>query len=336
MRCGAFLATTLALLSFAGATIADAPKTGQIRVGIIGLDAHAVPWTKLITDPQAKPPITDLRVVAAYPSFSPDVEFSAKNIQKNIETMRGMGVEIVDSIAALLPKVDAVMVLGIDGRPHLEQAKAVIAAHKTLYVDKPVANSLVDTIRIYDLAKKAGVPCFSSSSLRYSADYINVRKDPKIGKILGCEAYGNNQSILPNHPDFFYYGIHGAELLFTIMGPGCKTVTRVNTDTADLAAGVWADGRLGTLRGLLKGNRGFGATVFGERGIGPAGKFEGYAPLLVEIAGYFKTGKPPVAEAVTLEIYAFMEAADESKRQGGRPVSLESVLEQARKQAACK
>ncbi len=334
MRTVWIVAQTLVSFALVAPGLADTPKAAQIRVGIIGLDAHAVPWTKTINDPQAPAPISDMRVVAAYPSFSPDVEFSAKNIQQNIETMRGLGVEIVDSVAALMPKVDAVMVLSIDGRPHLEQARAVIAAHKTLYVDKPVADSLVNTIRIYELAKKNGVPCFSSSSLRYSADFINIQKDKKIGKILGCEAYGNNASILPNHPDLFYYGIHGCETLFTIMGPGCKTVSRVTSPTADLAVGVWQDGRVGSFRGILQGQRGFGATVYGERGIGPAGKFEGYTPLIVEIAKYFKTGKPPVAEAVTLEIYAFMEGADESKRQGGRPVELEAVLAKARKQAA--
>ncbi len=35
----------------------------------------------------------------------------------------------------------------------------------------------------------------------------------------------------------------------------------------------------------------------------------------------------------TIEIFAFMEAADESKRQGGKPVTLESVLVKARKEA---
>jgi hypothetical protein len=131
----------------------------------------------------------------------------------------------------------------------------------------------------------------------------------------------------------FYYGIHGCELLFTIMGPGCLTVSRVRTPTADLAAGVWRDGRLGTFRGILGGGVDFGATVFGDRGIAPAGKFAGYEPLLVAMAQFFRTGKAPVSVVQTLEIYAFMEAADESKRQGGRPVSLESVLAKARKAA---
>ncbi len=117
------------------------------------------------------------------------------------------------------------------------------------------------------------------------------------------------------------------------MGPGCKTVSRVKTPTADLAAGVWEDGRLGTFRGILQGRVGFGATVFGDQGIAPSGKFAGYEHLLVEIAKFFRTGQPPVSAEQTLEIYAFMEAADESKRAGGVPVSLESVLEQARNEA---
>ena len=50
----------------------------------------------------------------------------------------------------------------------------------------------------------------------------------------------------------------------------------------------------------------------------PSGGYGGYEPLVVEIAKFFKTGKPPVSAEETLEIFAFMEAADESKRKGGR------------------
>jgi hypothetical protein len=226
------------------------------------------------------------------------------------------------------------MLLSIDGRPHLAQAQPVFAAKKPIYIDKPVAASLTDVVRIYELARTTGTPCFSSSSLRYSPGIAGMCNDPRVGKVLGCDAFSSNAPLEPSHPDLFYYGIHGSELLFTIMGPGCKTVSRVKSPTADLAAGVWADGRLGTYRGILQGRVGFGATVFGEQGIAPSGEFGGYEHLLVEIAKFFRTGQPPVAAEQTLEIYAFMEAADESKRQGGVPVTLESVLEQARKIAA--
>jgi len=275
-----------------------------------------------------------MKVVAAVPTFSPDIPFSADHIEKNKQAMRDMGVQLVDTIEAMLPMVDGVLILSIDGRPHLAQAKPVFAARKPLFIDKPVAASLADIVRIYNLAQKTGTPFFSNSSLRYSPGIFGMRNDPRIGKVLGCDAYSNNAPIEPSHPDFFYYGIHGCEILYAIMGEGCKTVARVKTPTADLAAGVWEDGRLGTLRGIQQGRVGFGATVFGDKGIAPAGKFEGYEPLLVEIAKFFRTGQPPVTPAQTLEIYAFLEAADESKRQGGLPVSLESVLEKARKEAA--
>jgi hypothetical protein len=41
-----------------------------------------------------------------------------------------------------------------------------------------------------------------------------------------------------------------------------------------------------------------------------------------------------VSEAETIEIFTFMEAADESLRQGGKPVALADVLAKAKEEAA--
>lgn len=317
----------------AATNLPAAESAAQIKVGIIGLDAHGVPWTKIIQSAKPDSPISALKVVAAYPAYSPDIPFSSTNIQKNIEIVRGLGVEIMDSVEAVVAKSDAMIVASIDGRLHMQQMKAVFAARKPVVVDKPVASSLADVVAIYREARRTGTPLFSSSSLRYSAGIAGMTNDPKIGKVLGCDAYSNNVSILPDHPDLFYYGIHGTEMLFTIMGQGCKSVSRTHGETADIVVGVWNDGRIGTLRGILQGRTGFGATVFGDKGVGPAGKFEGYEPLVVEIAKFFQTRKPPVAADQTLEIYAFMEAADESKRQGGRPVSVGEILKKAQREA---
>ena len=247
--------------------------------------------------------------------------------------MRALGVEVIDSIEDMVKKVDAVMILSIDGRPHPEQARPVFALKKPLFIDKPIAASLVETIEIFRLAEESGTPLFSNSALRYGPATVALAHDPKLGRVLGCDAYCNSKSILPGHPDLFYYGIHGCDMLFGIMGPGCQTVTRIKTPTADLVTGVWTDGRLGTFRGILDGAVGYGATAFCEKGIASAGKFEGYEPLLVEIAKFFETGKAPVTVDQTLEIYAFMEAADESLRHDSRPVSIQSTLDKSRKEA---
>jgi len=301
-----------------------------LKAGVIGCDAHALPWTKILNDPNATGELADMVVVAAYPGGSPDIPQSVELLNKSVGPIAELGVEMVDSIDELLKKVDVILLLSIDGRSHLEQARPVFAAGKPVFIDK--AGSLADAIRIFRLAKEHNVPCFSSSSLRFASRTIDIRKDPKLGELVGCEQYAPC-SLEPHHPDFFWYGIHGVEPLFTIMGSGCVSVTRIHTEGSDLAVGVWNDGRIGTFRGIREGRRGYGSTVFGTKGIVPGGTFDGYEPLIVEIVKFFKTGKPPVSEAETLEIFAFMEAADESKRRGGVPVELEAVLSKAREKS---
>jgi predicted dehydrogenase len=335
MRAKSFYVVLLAgclLLAF-GASGPAAETSLPLKAGIIGLDAHGLPWTKIINDPKAPGELADMVVVAAYPGGSPDIPQSMELLKGRAGAVAELGVEIVDSIEELLQKVDVVMVLSIDGRTHLEQARPVFAAGKPVFVDKPIGGSLADAVEIFRLAKKHNVPCFSSSSLRFAKRTLDIRQDPQLGDLVGCDQYAPC-ALEPHHPDFFWYGIHGVEPLFTIMGPGCVSVTRVHTEGTDVAVGVWSDGRIGTFRGIRQGRRGYGSTVFGTKGIVPGGTFDGYEPLIVEIIKFFKTGKPPVSEAETLEIFAFMEAADESKRQGGRPVRLESVLKKAQQAAA--
>jgi hypothetical protein len=303
-----------------------------LKAGIIGLDtSHVVAFTQTLNNPKAKGILKRVRVVAAYPGGSADLPDSKDRVEGYTKTLRDKyNVEIVDSIDVLLKKVDVVLLESVDGRPHLEQVKPVFQAKKPVFIDKPVAGSLADAIEIYRLAKESGTPCFSSSSLRFSPGIRAVRAEGKFGDVLGCDAYGPC-SLERHHPDLFWYGIHGVETLFTIMGPGCASVTRLETDKAEIVTGKWKEGRIGTFRGIRKGKSEYGAMVFGTKAVGPSGGFGGYEPLLVEICKFFDTGKAPVTAAETLEIYAFMEAADESKRQGGKPVTLASVLSLARK-----
>jgi len=227
--------------------------------------------------------------------------------------------------------VDVVLLESVDGRPHLEQVKPVLKAGKRVFIDKPVAGSLADALQIYDLSRELKVPCFSSSSLRFSPTVQEMKTNPKVGDVLGCDAYGPC-SLEEHHPDLFWYGIHGVEALFTVMGTGCESVARVHTKDTDLVTGTWKGGRVGTFRGIRSGKADYGVVVFGSKGVVPGGGSGGYEPLVVEICKFFKTGKPPVSAEETIEIFAFMEAADESKRRGGAPVTIESVLAKAREQ----
>jgi hypothetical protein len=304
------------------------PADGK-RVGIIGLDtSHSIAFTKALNAATPDPVYDGYKVTAAYPQGSKDIESSTKRIPGYIEEVKKLGVKITGSIRELLAETDVILLETNDGRLHLEQALEVFKAGKRMFIDKPVAGSLSDSIAIYNAAEKYKIPVFSASSLRYIKGLENIDK----AKVLGADTY--SPAVLEKtHPDFFWYGVHGVETLYTVMGTGCKSVTRVSTPNTDIVVGIWGDGRTGTFRGTRTGKHDYGGTVFTEDGNKVLGPYAGYEPLLVDIIKYFKTGEMPVTPQETIEIFAFMEAADESKRQGGKSVMLESVLNKARKSA---
>ncbi len=311
---------------------AQSSNEDVVRIGMIGLDtSHSPSFTETINDPDAEGLFAKYEVVAAYPKGSLVIESSYSRIPEYTEEVKEMGVEIVDSIDELLTQVDVVLLETNDGQRHLEQVLPVLKAGKPVFVDKPVAASLADAIRMYDAAEKYDVPMFSSSSLRW-AEGVQSVVGGEIGDVIGADAY-SPASLEPHHPDLYWYGIHGVELLYTAMGTGCETVVRMNTDGTDVVTCRWEDGRIGTFRGTREGSHSYGGTAFGTDGITQLGPYSGYEPMLREVMEFFETGEPPMSREETIEIYAFMEAADESKRLGGQPVTIKSVLDRARAHA---
>ena len=303
-----------------------------LRVGIIGLDtSHAPAFAKTMN---ANPPVAGAegcRVVAAYPKGSPDIKSSVERVPGYTEEFKKMGIEIVDSIEELLKRVDVVLLETNDGRPHYEQLLPCLKAGKPCFIDKPIAASLADAIAIFEASKKYKVPVFTSSSLRFGKNSLAVRAG-SIGKVNHCFTT-SPASLEATHPDLFWYGIHGVESLFTVMGTGCESVVRTVSPEGKIeVTGRWQGGRTG----IYREGSGYQGMAKGEKGEAPVGSYDGYDPLVLAIVKFFHTGEAPVTPEETLEIYAFMEAADESKRQNGAPVTLESVMAKAKVEAAKK
>lgn len=322
-------ATGLGLIGPFSKSLANGFTDPVKRIGIIGLDtSHSVAFAKALNGPNPSAAYTGFTITAAYPRGSADIESSVKRLAGYTEEVKKLGIKIVGSIEELLTKCDFILLETNDGRPHLEQAMQVIKAGKTLFIDKPVAGTLSDAIAIYDAAAKYKVPVFSSSSLRYMETVQEVLKG-KIGKVLGADTF-SPATLEKTHPDLFWYGIHGVEILFAVMGLGCKEVVRVSSANTEIVVGSWQDGRTGTFRGTRTGTHDYGGTVYGEKGNQLLGPFKGYDNLLDQIIAFFKSGVPPVSAEETLEIYTFMEAADESKRAGGKAVLLADIYNKAK------
>lgn len=308
-----------------------------LRAGIIGLDtSHVLAFTKTLNKVPPAPEVEGVRVVAAYPKGSKDIESSTRRVPEYTKKVQALGVEIVGSLEELLERVDVVILASNDGRVHLEQVRPVLKARKPVFIDKPIAGSLADTLCIFNEAKRAGVPLFCSSSLRFGKDTQAVRKGA-IGRVTSAETY-SPVSIEPTHPDLYWYGVHGCEVLFAVMGTGCKSVQRSTTADGKIqVTGIWEGGRTGIFREQNGTDRkGYGGKTVGESGEAKVGSNDGYDVLVFEIVKMFRSGQAPVSPEETIELYAFMEAADESKRRQGAEVPLKEVLDKARAEVAAK
>ena len=324
--------TALAAVMLTSLFAEETPK----RVGIIGLDtSHVVAFTTVFNigpkNPADAAKFAGFRVTAAFAQGSKDIPQSTTRVPEYTVKLKGMGVEMVDSIEKLCAQVDFVMLESNDGRVHLEQLLPVLKSGQIVFIDKPIAGSLADVIRLQEAAQKAGVVYFCSSSLRFAASTQAVAQG-SLGKVKSAYAT-SPASLEPHHPDLYWYGIHGCESLYAVMGTGCISVKRDKTAEGFIqVTGNWGDGRVGIFREADRKAKGgpYGGKAVGDKGEADIGKFDGYEVLLEAVVKMFRTGRPQVSAAETLELYTFMEAADESKRQGGAEVKLADVLAKAR------
>ncbi len=291
----------------------------QVPVGLIGMDtSHSVAFSKYINNHD-----NGFQVTTAYTTVSKDIPSSYQRVDQFTEELQGMGLKIVNSIEQVLESCDCILLETNDGRLHKKQAEIVFKSGKRTFIDKPVAATYEDVKSIYQLAKDSGLATFSSSGTRYMSKAQAVRNG-SIGKVLGADTY-SPVSYEPNHSDLFWYGIHGVELLYTTMRTGCQRVRRIKSGQHDTVIGEWENGGIGTFRGILSGEKGYGGQAFGAEGLTDLGSWEGYDPLIEAILQYFRTGEAPVPPEETLELYAFMEAAKHSGAQNGAWISLDSI-----------
>lgn len=262
------------------------------------------------------------QIVAAFPGTSEVMEQSV--IDERVEQLRQWGVEIVEDERDLIGKVDGILIESNQGSQHLRHAEIFMAAGLPCYIDKPFTNSADDALAIRDLAAKYNVPFFSSSSLRYAPEVVAARTE--LGQVFGADAW-SPASLHPASPGLAHYGIHGVEILFTLMGAGCVAVScAFDEEIGEVNTGKWADGRVGVMRGIRKGAFAYGFVAWGESEVRTSGIDTSYIyrELCKEQVKLFETGKSPIDPNETIELVCFMDAALESSKRNGEWVELKS------------
>ena len=229
------------------------------------------------------------------------------------------GVKIVGSIAELCPATDGLLLESVDGRAHLSQFREASRCGKPVFIDKPLASTLVSAKEIARIARERGIPWFSSSSLRYSS-IADLRTPDMISAIIWAPG-----PLEAHHQlDLSWYGIHGIEMLYTLFGTGCTEVF------TNILAGLGRDHR--EMEGWSPWNcppaasvrQVFGSVVYlKDKSLNakPDISFS-YLPLVREIVTFMQTKTAPVSNSETLEIFEFMDAAQRSLAEHGALVKL--------------
>lgn len=301
-----------------------------IKLGLIGLDtSHVTIFSDMFNNPASKQPISGVKVVAAWPGGSPDLHSSISRVPGYTAELRDkFGVQILDSIEAVVAASDAVFLSSLDGRVHREQFARIARASapgRCVFVDKPFATTSADARAIVALAQERGLRMFSSSSLRFTGALARVVTPATRALVRGADFHGP-AALEPTNPGFFWYGIHGIEMMYTAMGRGCRAVRTVSTKDHDVVTGEWADGRIGTFRGNRSGNWEFHGLVHFEKKsehVNVPAETKGFFACLADaVVEFLRTGQAPVDPAETIELVRFIEAANESRDHGGREVVL--------------
>lgn len=297
-------------------------------IGLIGLDTtHVVEFTKLLNDETHEHHVKGGRVTTAWPGGSPDFALSANRVEGfTKELQEKHGITIAASPEAVAEEADIVFIEAVDGRTHRGLLERTLPFGKPTFVDKPFALTTEDALAMLAAAEKAGVPLMSSSALRYADQLVAALANGRDG-ILGCEIFGPAAEE-PTQPGLFWYGCHSIEMMLAIMGPGCRTVRCVRTDTHDALTAVWADGRVATYHGLRKAHWKFGATLHradGVQSVDPSNGRPFYVGLLEAVMANLPAGRSGIPLRETLEVVAILDGGNRSAANDGGTVSLPAV-----------
>lgn len=297
----------------------------KLKLGMVGLDtSHVTAFTEILHNENHPYHMPGAEVVIAYPGGSPDMELSISRVDDFTKRMREeFDVKIVDSIEEVADQADAIFLETVDGRMHFEQFKRIAPYGKPVFIDKPLTVSTKEAEEIFELAETHDAPVMSSSALRYAEGFTRLRNQFPLKEVYGMDCYGPLS--LEEHHGLFWYGIHTANMLFSVLDAGCQKVTVHYNDDHELIIGEWEDGRIGTIRGNRISDNAFGGTIYTTENRATfdttTDEEPFYASLMKEVMAFFQTRRSPIDKDEMIEIIRFLEAAEES-RQTGQTISL--------------
>lgn len=286
---------------------------GELKAGIIGLDtSHTLEFTRRMQaqDCPQEQKVGGMKVVNCmrFPS-----SFQSEPDQdKRQQQMEQWGVKVTRNMDEALEGMDAMMLEINDPALHLKYFKEVVDKVKgrPLFMDKPLADTLNNAKEIVGIIKKKQLKIFSSSSLRFAPQVVQIAQDAPSPRV--CFATGPLGKA-PTGSSVIFYGVHTVEMLERIMGRGAKKVFAQASPSGTGAIIEYSDGRRGFVQ-FNDGNWNWALLGFDEKGAKSCGVDAAYlyTDLLKKSIEFFNGAEAPVPIEDTLEIQAILNAIDDS------------------------
>ena len=213
------------------------------------------------------------------------------------------GIQRIMSIEELVEKSDGIVVLSPDNcERHEDLCKIPLASGKPCYIDKTFAPTKEIAERIFANAEAHDTPCWSSSALRFAAEYQDIDKSAIHAISSWGPAYG---------PGVGYetYSIHQLEPVIMLMNARPTEVLAESVNEKWYTVVIrFEDGRAATVSGFTAGSP-FALNIASEAGntirIAESDYFDAF---LRQLTKFFQTKEAPVAHQTTIDIMAVREA----------------------------
>lgn len=217
------------------------------------------------------------------------------------------GIQRVNSIEELVALSDGIVVLSPDNCERHEQlCRIPLASGKPCYVDKTFAPTKAAAERIFANAEAHNTPCYSTSALRYAAEYADIDTDG----IHAIAAWGPN--------GYETYSIHTLEPVITLMNARPKRVLgQTVSDKWYTLLIEFVDGRTATITGYADGAP-FMMNIASDKGnkvVNVESDF--FGGFLKELTRFFMTKQPTVPHQTTIDIMAVREAGMKALEKAG-------------------
>lgn len=284
----------------------NSPKK-KIRIGIIGAEnSHTRGFGKLFNIDKSFPGVEVKYVWGETEAFAKDA------------MERGAIPNMVKDPKEMMGKIDALIVDHRHAKYHLDAAAPFVKEGIPTFVDKPFCYRLEEGRKFLEMAKKAGTPVTSYSSIAHSAATMDIREQlQELGKINQLMRSGPVE-LDSEYGGVFFYGVHIVQPLLYMFDQKVEKV-RITQNGENSGANLVFDN--GMLASLVFTTKKYGWQTFVETDEGIIelkSRVEDSKPgkNYVDMVEMFRTGKEPRSYESILEGVAVLEALEKSVNSG--------------------